>query len=217
LEGAERESALAIKLNPNLAYAYDCYGWSLMFQGRFQEAEAAMKKAVDLEPLAAFTSTDLAFVYECARQFDKSIEAAKRAVDLDPRHPWAHHVLGWSLLHQGKPREAIPHFEQVRKLGENPTFRMSLGCAYAAVGDRAKAEAVIKELDDLATQRYVPAAARACIWTYLNEKDRALTQLERSVVERDPTCPWFKVDPAFDPLRTEPRFQALLKRVFPEP
>lgn len=211
--GAEREFAQAIKLNPNLAYAYDGYGWPLMFQGRFQEAEAAQKKAVDLEPLAAYTSTDLAFVYECAREFDKSVELAKQAVDLDPRHPWAYHVLGWSLLHQGKPREAIPHFEQVRKLGENPMFRMSLGCAYAAIGERAKAEAVIKELDDLAKQRYVPASAQAYIWTYLNEKDRALTQLERSVVERDPTCVWFKVDPAFDRLRNEPRFQAVLHQI----
>jgi hypothetical protein len=72
---------------------------------------------------------------------------------------------------------------------------------------------VLKELDDLATRRYVPASAQAYIWRYLNEKDRALTQLERSVVERDPTCVWFKVDPAFDPLRTEPRFQALLKKI----
>lgn len=215
--GAEREFAQAIKLNPNLAWAHDGYGWPLMFQGRFQEAEAALKKAVDLEPLAAYTSTDLATVYECAREFDKSLELAKQAVDLDPRHPWAHYILGWSLFHQGKPREAIPHFEQVRKLGENPFFRVSLGCAYAAVGDRAKAEAVIKELDDLATRRYVPASAQAYIWRYLNEKDRALTQLERSVIERDPGCVWFKVDPAFDNLRPEPRFQVLLKKIgFPE-
>ena len=214
--GAEREFAQAIKLNPNLAWAHDGYGWPLMLQGRFQEAETAMKKAVDLEPLAAYTSTDLATVYYCAREFGKSAEVAKQAVDLDPRHPWAHHILGWSLFHQGKPREAMPYFEQVRKLGENPIFRMSLGCAYAAIGERAKAEAVIKELDALATRRYVPASVQACIWRYLNEKDRALTQLERSVVERDPNCIWFKVDPALDILRPEPRFQALLKKVFPD-
>ena len=215
--GAEREFALATKLNPNLAWAHDGYSWPLMFQGRFQEAEAARKKAVDLEPLAAYTSTDLAILYEFARQFDKSIEVAKRAVELDSRHPWAHHVLGWSLFHQGKPREALPHFEQARKLGENPVFRMTLGCAYAAMGDRAKAEAVIKELDDLTTRRYVPASAQACVWTYLNEKDRALTQLERSVVEHDPFCVGFKVDPAFDSLRPEPRFLVLLKKIgFPE-
>jgi TolB-like protein/class 3 adenylate cyclase len=215
--GAEREFAQAIKLNPNLALAHDSYGWLLMFQRRFQEAEAALKKAVDLEPLAAYTSTDLATVYECAHEFEKSVEIAKQAVDLDPRHPWAHHILGWSLLHQGKPHEAIPHFEQERKLEENPFSRMSLGCAYAAIGDRAKAEAVIKELDELAIRRYVSASAQAYIWRYLNKKDRALTQLERSVVERDPGCVWFKVDPAFDILRPEPRFQALLKKIgFPQ-
>ena len=103
--------------------------------------------------------------------------------------------------------------EQERTLGENPISRISLGCAYAAVGDRVKAEAVIKELDDRATRRYVPASAQAYIWRYLNEKDRALAQLERSVVERDPGCVWFKVDPAFDILRPEPRFQVLLKKI----
>ena len=69
----------------------------------------------------------------------------------------------------------------------------------------------------MATRRYVLPSAQAYIWRYLNEKDRALTQLERSVVERDPNCIWFKVDPALDILRPEPRFQALLKKVVPEP
>jgi hypothetical protein len=111
----------------------------------------------------------------------------------------------------------MPPFEQVRKLGENPVFRMDLGCAYAAIGDQAKAEAVIKELEDASVRRYVAAWTQAYIWRYLDENDRALALLERSVAEHDPNCVQFKVDPVLDPLRSDPRFQALFEKIgFPE-
>ena len=211
--GAERAFARAIQLQPNLAWAHDGYGWPFMFVGRFDEAEAAFKKAVDLDPRAAYTNTDLAMLYRCTGQFDKAVEYSRQAIDLDSRHPWAYHNLGWSLLLQGKPSEAVSPFEQLQKLGENPNFRMDPGCAYAALGDRAKAEAVIKELEDMARHRYVPAWTQGYIWLYLNERDRALDLLERSVAERDPNCIWFNVDPALDSLRNEPRFQALLSQI----
>ena len=215
--GAEKEFQQALKLNPNLALAHDGYAFYLASLGRFPEAVAEQKKAVALDPLSPYTTADLGFIYEYAREFDKAIESAKQAMEFDASFTWSYHVLGWSLLYQGKPGEAIPHFEKARRLMDFPWTMLNLGCAYAVAGDRARAEAVIKDLDDLATGQFVSPICKGYVWTFLGEKARALEQLERCVAERDPYCVNLKTDPAFERFHAEPRFQALLKKVgFPE-
>ena len=211
--GAEKEFQQALKLNPNLALAHDGYAWYLACLGRLPEALAEQKKAVELEPLSALMTVDLGWIYYIARDFNKSIEVSRQAMELDASYPWSYQLMGWSLLMQGKPGEAIPQFEKQRSLADFPWTRSYLGCAYAAAGDRAKAEVVLKDLEDLATRQFVSPMSQAVIWSFLNEKGRALELLERAVAERDPSCIALKVDPAWGSLRTEPRFQALLKKV----
>jgi len=211
--GAEKEFQQALKLNPNLALAHDAYAWYLALRRQFPEALAEQKQAVELDPLSAWMNVDLSFIHYTARDFNKGIESAKQAVELEPGYPWSYGALGWSLLMQGKPGEAIPQFEKQRSLADNPWTRADLACAYAAAGDRAKAEAGLKELDDLATRQFVSPYNLALVSAFLNEKDHALERLERAVAERDPNCLWLTVDPPWDSLLSEPRVQALLKKV----
>ncbi|HWY85530.1 MAG TPA: tetratricopeptide repeat protein, partial [Gemmataceae bacterium] len=215
--GAEKVFGEALRLNPNLPFAHDGYAAYLVQLGRIPAAEAEQKKAVELDPLSPYTTADLAWVYVFARDFNKAIESARQAMEVDPNYPWSYATLSLSLILQGKPAEAIPQGEKMLSLADNPWSRLNLACAYAAAGDRAKAEAMLKPLDDLATRQFVSPYSRAWPWALMKEKDRALELLERAVAERDPSCLNIKVDPALDGLRREPRFLALLKKMaFPE-
>jgi adenylate cyclase len=211
--GAEKEFQQALKLNPNLALAHNGYAWHLTMRGHFPEALLRQKKAVELDPLSAWMNADLSLIYLFARDFNKAIEFAKQAAQLDPSYPWSYGALAWSLLMQGKTAESIPEFEKLGSLADYPWTRAWLNCAYAAGGNSAKAEAGLKELDDLATRQFVPPNALAQVCVFLGQKDRALERLERAIVEHDPNCLYLKVDPALDSLRTEPRFQALVKKI----
>jgi predicted Zn-dependent protease len=152
-----------------------------------------------------------------ARDYPKAREAANQATELDADFPWSQALLGQALLLQGKPREAIAYFEKTLRQTDWPVSHGYLGCAYAAAGDRAREEAALKNLSDLATRQYVSPIWRAWIWVYLNEKDRALAEFDRALAERDILCLFMKAGPLLDSLRGEPRFQALLKKLgFPE-
>lgn len=211
--GAEKEFQQALRLNPNLALAYDWYAYYLAVRGRFTEAIAEQKKALDLDPLAPGVIADLGGIYYISRDFDRAIETAKQAAELDSNYPWSYVWLGWSLIEQGKPREAIPQFKKLLSLADYPWTRTDLASGYAAAGDRAKAEAVLKELKERQTSQFVPSYPRAAACAFLKDKERALELLEQAVAERDSDCVVMNVDPALDSLRNGPRFQALLKRV----
>jgi adenylate cyclase len=213
---AGKEFQRALKLNPNLALAHDTYAWYLAVLGRFPEALAEQKQAVELEPLSASMTLDLGWIYYVSGDLNKTIELAKQAVELDPSFHEGYQLQGWALVMQGKPHEAVPQMEKALGMSDNAWSRADVAIAYAAAGDRAKAEAMLKELDDLAARQFASPYFRAVAWAQLDENDRALALLERAVADRDPDCLSLKVEPAMGRLRKEPRFQALLKKVFPD-
>jgi adenylate cyclase len=210
---SEKELDRAVELNPNLALAYDQYGWTFSEMGRFDEAIAAEKKALELDPLNTFLNTDLAFFLYWARRYEDAITQIRKTLELDSNNGFAHSILGWCLIWKGSKAEAKSEFQTATTLDDLPWYKSSLGYACAVSGDRAKAELVLRELEDVAKQRYVSPANRAAVYLGLGENEKALDWLEKAYKERDPIFWWINGDQLYDSVRNEPRFQALMQKV----
>ena len=210
---SEKELDRAVELNPNLALIYDQYGWTFSELGRFDEAFAAEKKALELDPLSTFLNTDLAFFLYWARRFDEATTQIRRSLELDPNNAFAHSILGWCLIAKGNKAEARSEFEKATTLDDLPWYVSSVGYACGVSGDRAKAEQVLRDLEELAKQRYVSPANRAAVYLGLGEKEQALDWLEKAYEDRDPIFWWINGDQLYDSLRGAPRFEALVQKV----
>jgi serine/threonine-protein kinase len=210
---SEKELDRAVELNPNLALIYDQYGWTFSEMGRFDDAIAVEKKALELDPLNTFLNTDLAFFLYWARRYDEATTQIHQTLELDPNNAFAHSTLGWCLIAQGNKAEATTEFQKATSLDNLPWYISSLGYACAANGDRAKAEQIARDLDELAKQRYVSPANRAAVYLGLGEKEKALDWLEKAYEDRDPIFWWIDGDQLYDSVRNEPRFQALIQKV----
>ena len=210
---SEKELDRAVELNPNLALIYDQYGWTFAGLGRFDDAFAAEKKALELDPLSTFLNTDLAFFLYWARRFEEATTQIRKTLELDPNNAFAHSILGWCLIAKGNKAEARAEFEKATTLDELPWYVISVGYACGVSGDRAKAEQVLRGLEELAKQRYVSPANRAAVYLGLGEKEQALDWLERAYEDRDPIFWWINGDQLYDSLRSAPRFEALVEKV----
>jgi adenylate cyclase len=212
-KGSEKELDRAVALNPNLALAYDQYGWTFMCLGRFDEALANEKKALELDPLNALLNTDLAWFLYLARRDDEATAQIRSTLELDPNNAFAHSVLGWCLFWKGKTTEARAEFQKATTLDDLPWYRGSLGYTSAVLGDRAKAEQILRELEDLSKQRYVSPSNVATVYLGLGEKEKALDWLEKAFADRDPVLWWITGDQLYDSVRNTPRFQALVQKI----
>jgi TolB-like protein/Flp pilus assembly protein TadD len=210
---SEKELDRAVELNPNLALIYDQYGWTFAEMGRFDEAIAAEKKALELDPLNTFLNTDLAFFLYWARRYEDAITQIRKTLELDPNNAFAHSILGWCLIWKGNKAEARAEFQKATSLDDLPWYISSLGYACAAKGDRAKAEQILQDLEELSKQRYVSPANRAAVYLGLGEKEEALDWLEKAYEDRDPIFWWIDGDQLYDSVRNEPRFQALVQKI----
>jgi serine/threonine protein kinase/tetratricopeptide (TPR) repeat protein len=212
--GAEKEFKRAIELNENLADAHTIYGWYLTCLGRAEKGIGEGRKAQALDPLASeplhVLSQDLYF----ARRYPEAAEQAHKALDLDPKYFLAHLQLALIYLAQGKSRDAIAAARSAREdepLADWPTA--ALGMAYAADGQRAEAEKALAEMNQKASRGWVPSYAFAEIYAGLRDKPRTLDALEKSYEERAWFLTCLNTAPEFDFIRSEPRFQALLRRM----
>jgi serine/threonine-protein kinase len=210
---SEKELDRAVELNPNLALIYDQYGWTFSELGRFDDAVAAEKKALELDPLSTFLNTDLAFFLYWARRFEEATTQIRKTLELDPNNAFAHSILGWCLIAKGNKAEARSEFEKATTLDDLPWYVSSVGYACGVSGDRAKAEEVLRGLEELAKQRYVSPANRAAVYLGLGEKEQALDWLEKAYEDRDPIFWWINGDQLYDSLRAAPRFEALVQKV----
>jgi eukaryotic-like serine/threonine-protein kinase len=210
--GAEREFQRAIELNSSSANAHEGYGFYLTQMGRFNEAIAEDRRAVELDPLSIPNNRDLGYTYYFARQYDQAIEQLKRTLDLDPSFVPAHTVLGSAYLQKSANQQAFAEFEKALSIAPgNTQVLWRLGYANAVTGRRAEAQ---KVLDDLSKKKYVPAFVTAIIYTGLGQRDKAFQWLEKSYEEHDSgPLSLVKVYPIFDPLRSDPRFADLLRRM----
>jgi len=211
--GADKEFQRALELNPNSAEAHEAYATYLAAMERHAEAAKHIERAERLDPLSLLVLTDAAWVFYCARDYDRAIEASRKAVDLDQRFWPAYTYLGLGYEKKGRFAEAIAALEKARELDDNPTILEMLGGAYAASGRRDDARKVLGQLTERSKKGYVCPYEVATVYVGLGEKDSALQWLEKAEEDKADCVPWMRPDPKLDPLRSDPRFRALLRRV----
>jgi serine/threonine-protein kinase len=211
---AQIEFDRAIELNPNLAWAYEIYAWFLSGLGRSDEAIAKDKKAIELDPLNSFFQAALAYFLYHARRYDDAIVQIKKTLELDPASTLGRHLLGCCLLWKADTAGAIAEFERSKIMVTGAWYQGLLGYAYAISGDRPKAEQMLRELAEMAKRQYVNSSAFAAIYLGLGEKEKALDWLDVAYENQESACWLLKVDPIYDSVRNEPRFQALVQKVF---
>jgi TolB-like protein/Flp pilus assembly protein TadD len=216
---AEREFKRAIELNPNDAGTHWRYGmFYLMPIGRLEDAIAEGKRSLELEPLDLNHGANLSGMYFYARRYDEALEQAKQTYGLDANFIVGRWALSQALIEKGSYAEAIELNDNALKTDPtNPVFLRFAGIAYAKAGRRQDAEKIIERFKELGRTQYVMAYHIALIYSALGDKDKAIAELERSADEHDYLLPRIKVEPFFDPLRDDPRFDRIVKRLnFPE-
>src|SRR5881296_1004437 len=214
---ANREFQRAIELNPNYAIAHQQYGnVTLSALGRFDDAIAEGKRAVELDPLSLVINTDLGSNYCYARRYDEAIAQLRKTLEMDPGFYIAHVVLGQALDAKGARDAAIVEYQKARTLNDDPSVLGLLGRAYGLSGNKMEAEKILDQLKELSKQRYVAAYSFALIYLGLGDKEEALRWLEQSYQDRAGSdIGYIRVDPLLDPLRGDPRFEALAEKIVP--
>jgi len=216
MAGSVSEFQRAIALNPNDATAHQWFGEpTLTALGRFDEAIAEEKRAIELEPLSPNNNTDLGWILIMARRYDDAIAQLRKAVEIDPTFYYAHVILGVALQAKGELADAIAEYMKAEQLGGDLESRPLLAFAKAQSGDKSAAVQMLAELDELSHHRYVRAYYRALLCLSLGKRDEAIRWLEQSVTDAGPDNPYIRVHPFLDPLRGDPRFEALAEKVVP--
>lgn len=211
--GAEAGFRRAIELNPNYGPAHQWYGVSLAGAGRLDEAVAEVKRAQQVDPLSLTINAVVGWMLYLSRDYDKAIEHEKTVLEMDENFMLTHRYLGLTYEQKGMYVEAVSEFKKAVNLSARPLNLSALGHAYAVAGRTAEAQQVLKSARERSAQTYFPADEIALIYVGLGEKDQAFEWLDRAFAERSPWLIHLKVDPRFDPLRSDPRFADLVRRV----
>jgi TolB-like protein len=212
---SEREFKSAIELDPNISYVHLAYSGSYLGPiGRTREAVAQAEKAVELEPLSLINNSVLASSYVYDRQYEKALTQAKKARDLDTNFPLFRLWVGFAYILEGQSQEAIDFMQQTP---EDSSSRLNsvvvIAHAYAKMGDRANCDRTVQELEEIGKTRYIRRYYIASIYATLGDKDKAFAELEKAFAEKDSFVIRILEDPFMDPLRDDPRFKDLLKRL----
>jgi TolB-like protein/Tfp pilus assembly protein PilF len=211
-DSAGKEFRRAIELNPGYATAHHWYAWHLSLLGRYDEAIAEMTKALNLDPLSLIINADLAELLVLAHSYDESISQSRRTLELDPDFALAHNQLGQAYLQKHLNDAAIAELQKAVQLsGSSPTSMANLARAYAAAGNRSEAQELLSDLKKRSSASSSYAAEISVIYAALGDGDQAMNWLERGYEER--FNPGVLLRPGFDPLRSDPRFKDLLRRI----
>jgi DNA-binding winged helix-turn-helix (wHTH) protein/TolB-like protein/Tfp pilus assembly protein PilF len=213
--GAEPEWKAALALKPDYATGHQWYAVHYLAPlGRMEQAIAEAGRARDLDPLSAVFNAFVGGTLLFARQYDPAIAESRKAIDLHPDFGVAHWFLGRAYLKKGWFAQALPELQAAVTLsGGSPLMKGTLGVGQALSGDRAAARATKAELERLRSEGYASALDVASIHTALGERGRAFEWLERAHAERAFHLIYLNVWPELEPLRSDPRFQDLARRV----
>lgn len=210
---AEAGYRRAIRLSPGDSRAHANLADLLSCQGRFDEAIALARRARDMDPLSVWRATTLGMVLYFARRYDEAAHELRAATARHPEDATAHWYLGNVLMATSRFDEAIESLERSVAGQRNPGPLGFLASAYAKAGRFHDAERVVDELSRLAQRSYVPPAAFVVAYSGLGDRERAFAALEQAYEERSNLIRSLKVLPVLDPLRDDPRFTAMVRRV----
>jgi serine/threonine-protein kinase len=213
-EGAGREFRRAIELDPGYATAHQWFAFLLAAHGRLDEALVESHTAQELDPASVSIRRSVGWMYYYARRYDQARYHLSRALAMNPAAEETYRVLGLALAKQeewGEAERVIRHGLSLP--GAGTYSAATLGYVLARSGRRAAAEALLADLEARARRDYVSPVAFATLFLGLGDAARALDWADQAFQERRGWLAYFKVNPLVDPLRTEPRFQALLRRL----
>jgi len=211
---AEKHFLRALEFNPGLAQAHSAYGFFLASMGRFEESLAELERGVYLDPLAQVVNTWLGQVLAWLGRFPEAIDRLRTALELDPTSWHANQILGMAYRLASNYPDAIEALQTAMALaGRHPWSLMELALTYAASGSEARAEAIYDELVARSRGEYVPPTTLSFVSAALGRVDEAFEWLERAYEEHDMLMTWVKLLPHFDPLRDDPRFEDVLRRM----
>jgi TolB-like protein/Tfp pilus assembly protein PilF len=212
LDAGGKEFQRAIELSPGYATAHHWYAWHLSLLGRFDEAIVEMRKAENLDPLSLIINADLAELLGLAHSYDEAIRQSLKTIEMDPNFALAHNQLAQAYLQKHMYAEAVAELQKAVKLsGDSPTCMANLARAYVASGRRSEAVKLLDDLKKRSNPGYSNASEIAMVYASLGDADQAMNWLEKGFEER--FNPGVLLRPGFDPLRSDPRFQNLLRRV----
>jgi TolB-like protein len=215
LDKSAREFERSIQLNPNYPTSRQWYGrLTLLALGQFDHAIAEAKRAVELDPVSPIGRTDVATVYLMERRYDEAIAELHNTLEMDPDFYWAHRQLGVALELKGAPSEAVVEYQRASELNDDPRVLAFVAHAMASMGKQNEAREILTKLTEIAKTRYVTGYSFAVIHLGLEEKNQAVDWLEKDAREQTGfEINFIRVDPYLDPLRGDPRFEALVAKV----
>jgi TolB-like protein/tetratricopeptide (TPR) repeat protein len=224
---AEQRFRRAIDLSPNYSYAHHWYGLHLLRVGRLDEGLRKIQRAVELDPLSIAANQALGRGFYYARRYEEAIEKLEEIIEMDPTSDFSHYLIGLAYLHMNRFEEAIEEFQQADALDtvldDEPGALAGRALAQAAMGRVGETRKLVERIKEVGKQDkeklggYFPSYSVAQGYIALGQMDRAFEWLEKAFRERDWLMTFVGIDPAMDPLRSDPRFQSLLRRMnFPE-
>jgi TolB-like protein/tetratricopeptide (TPR) repeat protein len=211
----QREFALALKLNPTSLLVKFRYAMSgLMPVGRLDEGVAELETVLDLDPLNLEARRWLGLMHWWRRDYNRALEQAQLVLAIDPNYPTGHVLIGVTRCAQRKFDEAVPELRKCVELSNRaPVWLGWLGLGVALSGNIAEACALLAQLRAAAERTYIPASSFAWIHLGLRELDEAFAWMNRAIDERDPMMTPIRSYPFFDPIRADPRFVGLLRKM----
>jgi eukaryotic-like serine/threonine-protein kinase len=212
--GAEQEFKEALELDPNDAAVHHAYSRFLASLGRIDEARAEMNRAQELDPLSLGVQSNAGMLSYFARQYDDAVLQLQKVLQLDPKFPVPYWGIGMCYEQLKKYPDALTQFQKGIELsGRGSNGIASLAHALGLSGQRAEAQKILAELTDRSKTKYVSSYQFAVIYLGLGQYERAIAALEEAYRERSTLLGYLKMDPRFDPVRSDPRFHDLLSRI----
>jgi serine/threonine protein kinase/tetratricopeptide (TPR) repeat protein len=212
-EGAERHLRRAAELNPNYVTGCLWLSFFLGMEGRFDEALAGARRALEIAPLTPLVRHTLNWTLYHARRFDEAIASARVLVTTEPTYGLGHTLLSLALSQTGRHDEAVEECGRgVELLGRSPYSLAFLASLLASAGRTEESRALLEDIRRMEETRYVSPYMLAMVYCRLGDAVGALEQLERALEIRDARLTWLGVDPQFDSLRGQPRFDEVLRR-----
>jgi len=212
---AEREYERALELDPNYAMAHHWYGYDMMCMARYDEAIRMMQRAHELDPLSLVINRNLGQVYYRSGQYERGREIFLRMLAKNPNFSYIHYHLGNIHFQQGRYEEALVLFQKEKKNARGWALHVQpwIGMAYAKLGKREEAQTILSDLISISQQDQVPPTPVAALHFVLGNTDEGFQWLEKAYEEYDTWTRLLKTDRVFDPVREDPRFLDILKKL----